>query len=97
MTWYDSLQAKVTKRVSRGLSVDSAFSWQKEQNLGVSSDTSYLTPAPNLINDVLNYQQNKQISAFSRPFMLVITANYTTTGLAANSSSMKALSWLVRD
>jgi hypothetical protein len=97
VTWYDSLQAKVTKRLSHGLNVDSAFSWQKEQNLGVSSDTSYLTPAPNLINDVFNYQQNKQISAFSRPFMLVITANYTTPGLTANSASMKALSWLVRD
>jgi hypothetical protein len=97
VTWYDSLQAKVTKRLSRGLSVDSAFSWQKEQNLGVSSDTSYLTPAPNLINDVYNYQQNKQISAFSRPFMLVITANYTTPRLAADNTSMKALSWLARD
>ena len=96
-TWYDSLQAKVTKRMSHGLSVDSAFSWQKELNLGVASDTSYLTPAPNLINDVFNYQQNKQISAFSRPFMLVITANYTTPGFAASSTSMKAVSWLVRD
>jgi hypothetical protein len=97
VTWYDSLQAKVTKRLSHGLSVDTAFTWQKEQNLGVSSDTSYLTPAPNLINDVFNYRQNKQISAFSRPFMLVITANYTTPGFAADSAGLKALSWLARD
>ena len=97
VTWYDSLQAKVTKRLSHGLSVDTAFTWQKEQNLGVSSDTSYLTPAPNLINDVFNYAQNKQISAFSRPFMLVITATYVTPGFAADSTGMKALSWLARD
>ncbi|HSP69903.1 MAG TPA: TonB-dependent receptor [Bryobacteraceae bacterium] len=97
VTWYDSLQAKVTKRISHGLSVDTAFTWQKEQNLGVSSDTSYLTPAPNLINDVFNYKQNKQISAFSRPFMLVITANYTTPGFAAGNAGFKVLSWVARD
>jgi hypothetical protein len=46
------VQAKVTKRLSEGLSLDSAFTWQKELNLGVGADTTYLTPAPNLINDV---------------------------------------------
>jgi Carboxypeptidase regulatory-like domain/TonB dependent receptor len=97
VTWYDSLQSKVTKRFSHGLSADAAFTWQKELNLGVASDTSYLTPAPNLINDVFNYAQNKQISAFSRPFMLVITANYTTPGFGGNRAGTKALSWLVRD
>ena len=44
-TWYDSLQAKVTKRYSHGLDVQGAFTWQKELTLGVNSDTSYLTPA----------------------------------------------------
>ena len=85
-SWYDSLQAKVTKRYSRGLTVDAAFTWQKELNLGVASDTSYLTPAPNLINDVFNRDSNKQISAFSRPFMMVITASYTTPGFSATGT-----------
>jgi hypothetical protein len=97
VTWYDSLQAKVTKRLSQGLSLDSAFTWQKELNLGVGSDTSYLTPAPNLINDVFNRNQNKQISGFSRPFMLVVSFRYTTPGFAADGAGMKALSWAVRD
>jgi hypothetical protein len=97
VTWYDSLQAKVTKRLSQGLSVDSAFTWQKELNLGVGADTSYLTPAPNLINDVFNRNQNKQISGFSRPFMLVVSFRYTTPGFAADGAGAKALSWLVRD
>ena len=50
-----------------------------------------------MINDVFNYQQNKQISAFSRPFMLVITANYTTReltmylNLAVQSAKGKAI------
>src|SRR5207244_6312100 len=57
-TWYDSLQAKVTKRYSHGLTVQSAFTWQKELALGTGADTSYLTPSPTLINDVFNYAQN---------------------------------------
>ncbi|MCU1340237.1 MAG: hypothetical protein JWO19_5818 [Bryobacterales bacterium] len=96
-TWYDSLQAKVTKRLARGLTVDSAFTWQKELNLGVGADTTYLTPAPNLINDVYNRNQNKQISGFSRPFVLVTSFRYTTPGFAADGKSMKALSWVARD
>jgi hypothetical protein len=96
-TWYDSLQAKVTKRLSHGLNVDSAFTWQKELNLGVGSDTTYLTPAPNIINDVYNYRQNKQTSAFSRPFQLVVSFRYTTPGFSASGTGMKALSWIARD
>ena len=93
VTWYDSLQAKVTKRLSRGLMVDSAFTWQKQLNLGVGAGTAYLTPAPNLINDVFNRQQLKQISGFSRPFQLVLSFRYTTPGFAADSRARKALSW----
>ena len=96
-TWYDSLQAKVTKRLSRGLTVDTAFTWQKELNLGTGADTSYLTPAPNLINDVYNRNLNKQISGFSRPFVLVTSFRYTTPGFAADGKGAKAMSWAVRD
>src|SRR5689334_12496916 len=96
-TWYDSLQAKVTKRLSHGLTVDSAFTWQKELNLGVGADTSYLTPAPNLINDVYNRNQNKQISGFSRPFVLVTSFRYTTPGFRADGTGMKILSRVARD
>jgi hypothetical protein len=97
VTWYDSLQAKVTKRMSHGLTVDTAFTWQKELNLGVSSDTTYLTPAPNLINDVFNYKTAKQISGFSRPFMLVVAFTYVTPGMGGDGRTMKALSWATRD
>jgi hypothetical protein len=91
-TWYDSLQTKVTKRLSKGLSLDSAFTWQKELNLGVGADTTYLTPAPNLINDVYNRNLNKQISGFSRPFVLVTSFHYTTPRLAEHGGASKALS-----
>ena len=63
----------------------------------MGADTSYLTPAPNLINDVYNRQQNKQISGFSRPFMLVVSFSYTTPKFAADGAGFKALSWTVRD
>jgi hypothetical protein len=96
-TWYDSLQAKLTKRFSHGLSLDSAFTWQKELNLGTGADTSYLTPAPNIINDVFNRNQNKQISGFSRPLLLVVSFRYTTPGFAGDNTASKALSWAVRD
>jgi len=96
-TWYDSLQAKVTKRYSHGLSVQGAFTWQKELTLGVNSDTSYLTPQAPLINDVFNYAQNKQLSGFSRPLQLIISTNYTTPGFGGDSTPMRAMSWAVRD
>ena len=96
-TWYDALQAKVTKRYSHGLDVAGAFTWQKELTNGANSDTSYLTPNPPLINDAFNYAQNKQVSGFSRPIMLVISANYTTPKFAASEAGMKALSWAARD
>ena len=103
-TWYDSLQAKVTKRYSHGLDVQGAFTWQKELALGVNSDTSYLTPSGAAgggsgtpVNDVFNYSQNKYLSGFSRPILLVISANYTTPKLRADSGALKAFSWLARD
>jgi len=102
VTWYDSLQAKVTKRLSKGLTVDSAFTWQKELNLGVGADTSYVnSPGTTLINDIFNRNQNKQLAGQSRPFVLVTSFRYTTPGIAADGrgfgKGMKALSWAVRD
>ena len=96
-TWYDSLQAKVTKRFSHGLDVQGAFTWAKELTLGANSDTSYFTPGPLLINDVFNYGQNKQISSLSRPFMLVVSFNYTTPKFKSDTTGLKALSWAARD
>jgi hypothetical protein len=96
-TWYDSLQAKVTKRYSHGLDVQYAFTWQKELANGANSDTSYLTPAPPRINDVFNYAQNKQISGLSRPLVSIISLNYHTPRVPGDSREMKALSWATKD
>jgi len=96
-TWYDSLQIKGTKRFSHGLSAQVAYTWQKELTNGTNANTAYLTPSPPLINDVFNRDQNKQISGFSFPQMIVISFSYTTPKLQADGKGMKALSWVLRD
>jgi hypothetical protein len=80
-TWYDSLQAKATKRYSYGLDFTTTFTWQKELTLGVEgSDTGGAAA----VNDVFNRQQNKQLSSFSRPLVLGIAANYQLPRLSTN-------------
>lgn len=96
-TWYDSLQVKVTKRFSHGLSGQVAYTWQKELTNGTNSNTSYVTPSPPLINDVYNKALDKQISGFDVPQELIIAFNYTTPKLGLDSTGGKVLSWLARD
>jgi hypothetical protein len=96
-TWYDSLQVKVTKRYSHGLSAQYAFVWQKELVSGTSSDTSYLVPSDPRINDAFNYGQNKQLSGYSRPLVSTISLNYQTPRMPGDSKQMKAASWVTKD
>jgi len=70
-SWYDSLQTKLTKRVSHGLDITAAFTWSKELQLGATSGTAG-APA---VNDILNRYQNKYISASSQPY--VFATGYT--------------------
>ena len=83
-TWYDSLQVKVTKRYSYGLILNYAFTWAKEEQLGVEGGT---------VNDYQNRIQNKSISGFSRPFASVLSANYRLPAWGTN----KFVSHAVRD
>ena len=96
-TWYDSLQAKVTKRFSHGLDFQGAFTWQKELTLGANSDTSYLTPSPPIINYVYDRKVQKQISGFALPLMFVVSFNYTMPKIADSNSGMRILSLALRD
>jgi hypothetical protein len=96
-TWYDSLQAKATKRFSHGLSAQVAYTWEKELTNGVNSNTSYLTPDAPLINDVFNLGLAKQLSGFDLPQVLVISFSYTTPKWQANGNGMRVLSWFARD
>jgi len=75
-SWYDALQAKLTKRVSHGLDITGAFTWSKELQLGATSGTAG-APA---VNDILNRYQNKYISADSQPFVLATGYTYRVPG-----------------
>lgn len=80
-TWYDSLQTKVTKRLSHGLDATYSFTWSKELQLGVESDTG---GQAGQINDVFNRNANKSFSSFSRPFWMVLALNYTVPKVRVN-------------
>src|SRR5215831_12063379 len=66
-SWYDSLQAKVTKRYAYGLSLQTAFTWGK----------ALVNPA-GTVNNVFNRSVNKAIAAYDQPFIFNVGFNYDT-------------------
>ncbi len=93
-TWYDALQAKVTKRLSHGLDATYNFSWQKSLSMDASAEGS----GGGVINDAFNRQVNKDISPYDQPLVSIIALNYTTPKWQPGSSSAsKAVAWLTRD
>jgi hypothetical protein len=88
-TWYDSLQAKATKRYSHGLDLTSTFTWQKELVLG--SDTQGGSNAT--VNDVFNRPNQKTISPSSLPFVFSSGFNYQAPAWGRN----RALKMMLRD
>jgi hypothetical protein len=66
-SWYNSLQAKFTKRTSHGLSTQGAFTWSK----------SLITPG-GTINNVFNRKVNKSIAAFDQPLVFNFVVEYET-------------------
>ncbi len=99
-TWYDSLQVKVTKRYSHGLTAVVAYTWSKSLTNTANSNTSYLTPNDAVLNDPFNLPTDKQLSGFDQPQVLVISFSYTTPkaeSLFGDKPIGKAASWLARD
>jgi hypothetical protein len=93
-SWYNGLQAKVTKRLSHGLFFLSTFTWSKAMSLG--SEVGEPNPGTSgnaVFNDIFNRDQNKYISIYDRPFVYNLTLTYTTPKIGGN----KVLSYIVRD
>ena len=53
-TWYDALQAKVTKRLSKGLDSLVTYTWSENLVLGAEDNNQYSSPVPPIINNVFN-------------------------------------------
>jgi hypothetical protein len=97
-TWYDSLQAKLTKRFSSGLSFTSVFTWQKSLTSAADTDPQNLALGPGGLNDVFNRAQNKYLSSFDQPLLFNTSANYTVPALKLRGGMAgKTASWAARD
>jgi opacity protein-like surface antigen len=98
-TWYDALQAKATKRFSHGLDATVTYTYSKSLALGAEENNNYGSTTTPVINDVFNRQNNKTLSGFDQPSMLIIAGNYTTPKVFAGSSGFasKVASWAARD
>lgn len=82
--WYDSLQAKATKRYSHGLDFTAAFTWAKELATGTG------------INDVFNRRNQKSIVSSSQPLIFVLGFNYETPRVGPNRVVRAALgNWML--
>ncbi len=62
---YNALQVKFTRRFTRGLDVQSSFSYQKELCIGCAG-----------INDAFNRSENKSLNPSSTPFIWVTAFTY---------------------
>ncbi len=94
-TWYDSLQTKVTKRFSQGLTAVVSYTWSKNLSLGAEDNNAYFNAYP---TDVFNRGINKALSSYDQPQVLIVTGNYTTPKLhLGNGFASKVLSMVTGD
>ena len=91
-TWYDSLQVKTTKRFSKGLSLTSVFTWQKQLAMG-SPNAPTVGSATGPVNDVFNRAQNKYLSQFDQPFLFNLSATYTVPKFGSKLVSLAVRDW----
>ena len=82
-TWYDSLQTKLTKRLSHGFIVNSTFTWQKSMQVGTDGNANSLVGTANYVNNVVAGQlASKSISLYDQPFLFTTAASYMIPKIA---------------
>jgi hypothetical protein len=96
-TWYDSLQAKVTKRYSHGFQADGNFTWAHAMVIGSASDSTFFLGQQAVTTDIYNYNNQKQLNQYVRPLAMTITFSYTTPKFSAENRALKAVSHVARD
>ncbi len=92
-TWYNSLQAKATKRFSRGLQFSTVFTWAKQLSTAAPSNVTIPGTGMQALTDVFNRPLNKFLSPYDQPLALTFSASYTLPVL----HTKKFISWAVRD
>ena len=92
-TWYDSLQAKFTKRFSHGLDLLANYTFQKELTIGAETQDTAFEVNPAIIN-LNNLRDNKGLSASSVPHRFVLAGTYLTPEW---SSAYKPLRTALKD
>jgi len=98
-TWYDSLQAKATKRLSKGMDFVVTYTYSKSLALGAEENNNYGSVVNPIINNVFNRQGNKTLSGLDQPHSLVIAGTYNLPALfkSASDFASKMLSWVASD
>jgi len=92
-TWYDSLQVTVNKRYSHGRELQGSYTRAKQLSVGAEGDVSFFQAVSPQVNDFTNRNQNKYLSGYDQPNLLVFSGSYTTQKWFGN----KVLSYFVRD
>ncbi|HEY6341237.1 MAG TPA: TonB-dependent receptor [Bryobacteraceae bacterium] len=100
-TWYDALQARVTKRYSHGLEISAQFAFQKSETLGAGNsqafDALFAANGATPFNNIYNYKSNKELSLDDFPEQLVISGSYTTPKVGNGAGFNKILSQIVHN
>lgn len=99
-TWYDSLQSKLTKRYSNGLTVTSTFTWQKSLQVGTDGNTNPGVLGTNYVNNtVAAPMSSKSISVFDQPLVFTVAASYTIPKISyLNKNGFeKGVAYVLRD
>ncbi|MBI4874381.1 MAG: TonB-dependent receptor [Acidobacteria bacterium] len=77
--WYDSLQVKVTKRLSHGLDFTVAYTWSKTLTTVEGHDGASVP-----LNDVFNRRNQKTLSYLDQPHAFVTGFTYEVPKFGAN-------------
>ena len=87
-TWYDSLQVKVTKRISKGLSGGLGYAWSKD--LGTVSSTGTYTTSIPIQDPTKSPKSQKSYLAIDQPQMINFYFNYEVPRFGFAHSGWKA-------